>query len=139
MKRLFTGAVLLGAIAAFAAPAGPRAAARPRWTRSSPRPAGLRRVDRRRRLLAAGQQGRDAGIDADGCRAVAAAMLGDATKVRSSRPPRPTASPRCSPARVDVLIRETTWTLGREANLGLEFAGVNYYDGTGFLVKKAPA
>ncbi len=38
---------------------------------------------------------------------------------------------------VDVLIRETTWTLGREASLGLEFADVNYYDGTGFLVKAA--
>ena len=38
---------------------------------------------------------------------------------------------------VDVLIRSTTWTLGREGNLGLMFAGVNYYDGTGFLVKKS--
>ena len=38
---------------------------------------------------------------------------------------------------VDVLIRETTWTLGREGSLGLEFADVNYYDGTGFLVKTA--
>ncbi len=38
---------------------------------------------------------------------------------------------------IDVLIRSTTWTLGREANLGTEFAGVNYYDGTGFLVKKS--
>jgi general L-amino acid transport system substrate-binding protein len=36
---------------------------------------------------------------------------------------------------VDLLIRNTTWTLGREANLGLEFAGINFYDGTGFLVK----
>ncbi len=38
---------------------------------------------------------------------------------------------------VDVLSRSTTWTLGREGNLGLEFAWVNYYDGTGFLVKKS--
>ena len=38
---------------------------------------------------------------------------------------------------VDLLVRDTTWTLGREANLGLLFAGVNFYDGTGFLVKKA--
>ena len=45
--------------------------------------------------------------------------------------------PPCSPGEIDVLIRETTWTLGREANLGLEFTGVNYYDGTGFLVKTA--
>ena len=36
---------------------------------------------------------------------------------------------------IDVLVRSTTWTLGREANLGLMFAGVNFYDGTGFLVK----
>src|SRR6185437_386777 len=38
---------------------------------------------------------------------------------------------------IDVLIRSTTWTLGREANLGLEFAWVNYYDGTAFMVKKS--
>jgi len=38
---------------------------------------------------------------------------------------------------IDVLSRSTTWTLGREGNLGLEFAWVNYYDGTGFLVKKS--
>ena len=38
---------------------------------------------------------------------------------------------------VDMLSRSTTWTLGREANLGLEFAWVNYYDGTGFMVKKS--
>jgi len=36
-----------------------------------------------------------------------------------------------------VLIRETTWTLGREAALGLEFTGINFYDGTGFLVRKS--
>ncbi len=36
-----------------------------------------------------------------------------------------------------MLIRETTWTLGREASLGFEFTGINFYDGTGFLVKKA--
>lgn len=74
------------------------------------------------------------GIDADTCRAVAAAVLGkpEVKFVPTTTTNRFTA---LQSGEVDVISRSTTWTLGREANLGLEFAGVNFYDGTGFLVK----
>ncbi len=64
------------------------------------------------------------GIDADGCRAVAAAVLGDATKVKFVPLTTQTRFTALQSGEIDVLIRETTWTLGREANLGLLFAGV---------------
>ena len=77
------------------------------------------------------------GLDADGCRAVAATALGDASKVRFVPLTSTNRFTALQSGEVDVLIRETTWTLGREGNLGLLFAAVNYYDGTGFLVKTA--
>ena len=85
----------------------------------------------------ADSQGVIKGIDADGCRTVAAAILGDANKVRFVPTTTITRFTALQSGEIDVLIRETTWTLGREASLGLEFTGVNYYDGTGFLVKTA--
>ena len=75
------------------------------------------------------------GIDADTCRAIAAAVLGDANKIRFSPLTTTNRFTALQSGEVDVLVRSTTWTLGREANLGLVFAGVNFYDGTGFLVK----
>ncbi len=83
----------------------------------------------------ADSQGVIKGIDADGCRTVAAAILGDASKVRFVPTTTITRFTALQSGEIDVLIRETTWTLGREGSLGLEFTGVNYYDGTGFLVK----
>jgi len=77
------------------------------------------------------------GLDADSCRAVAAAALGDATKVKFVDLTTENRFTALQSGEIDVLIRSTTWTLGREANLGALFAGVNYYDGTGFLVKKS--
>ena len=77
------------------------------------------------------------GLDSDSCRAIAAAVLGDANKVKFTPLTTENRFTALQSGEVDVLIRSTTWTLGREANLGLEFAGVNYYDGTGFLVKKS--
>ena len=77
------------------------------------------------------------GVDADGCRAVAAAIFGDAAKVKFVPLTATTRFAALQSAEVDVLIRETTWTLGREASLGGLFAGINFYDGTGFLAKKA--
>src|SRR5208283_2368626 len=74
---------------------------------------------------------------ADDCRAIAAAILGDATKVKFVNTTTQNRFTALQSGEIDVLIRETTWTLGREGNLGLEFAYVNWYDGTGFLVKKA--
>ncbi len=85
----------------------------------------------------ADSQGVIKGIDADDCRAVAAAVLGDANKVRFSPTTTINRFTALQSGEIDVLIRETTWTLGREGSLGLEFADVNYYDGTGFLVKTA--
>ena len=82
-------------------------------------------------------QGVMRGLDADTCRAVAAAALGDAGKVKFVATTTQNRFTALQSGEVDLLSRSTTWTLGREANLGLEFAWVNYYDGTGFLVKKA--
>ncbi len=82
-------------------------------------------------------QGVMRGIDADSCRAVTAAALGDANKVKYVITTTQNRFTALQSGEVDMLSRSTTWTLGREANLGLEFAWVNYYDGTGFLVKKS--
>ena len=74
------------------------------------------------------------GLDADFCRGLAAAVLGDATKVAYvplSPQQRFTA---LQAGEVDLLSRNTTWTLTRDASLGLLFAGVTFYDGQGFLV-----
>ena len=75
------------------------------------------------------------GIDADTCRAVAAAVLGDGNKVRFVPTTTTNRFTALQSGEIDLLVRSTTWTLGREGNLGLMFAGVNFYDGTGFLVK----
>jgi general L-amino acid transport system substrate-binding protein len=77
------------------------------------------------------------GLDADGCRAIAAAVLGDASKVKFVPLTTENRFTALQSGAVDVLVRETTWTLGREAALGLLFTGINFYDGTGFLVKKS--
>ncbi len=82
-------------------------------------------------------QGVMRGIDADSCRMVAAAALGDASKIKFVPLTTTNRFTALQSGEVDVLIRSTTWTLGREGNLGLNFAWVNYYDGTGFLVKKS--
>jgi general L-amino acid transport system substrate-binding protein len=82
-------------------------------------------------------QGVMKGLDADTCRAVTAAVLGDVAKVKFVVTTTQNRFTALQSGEVDLLSRSTTWTLGREGNLGLEFAWVNYYDGTGFLVKKS--
>jgi len=82
-------------------------------------------------------QGVMRGLDADTCRAVTAAALGDATKVKFVPTTTQNRFTALQSGEVDLLARNTTWTLVREGALGLEFAWVNYYDGTGFLVKTA--
>lgn len=77
------------------------------------------------------------GLDADSCRAVAAAILGDANKVKFVATTSTNRFTALQSGEIDILVRATTWTLSREANLGLMFAGINYYDGTGFLVQKS--
>ena len=82
-------------------------------------------------------QGVMRGLDADTCRAITAAVLGDISKVKYVPTTAQNRFTALQSGEVDMLSRSTTWTLGREGNLGLEFAWVNYYDGTGFLVKKS--
>jgi general L-amino acid transport system substrate-binding protein len=77
------------------------------------------------------------GLDVDICRAVAAAIFNDPTKVKFvplSAKDRFTA---LQSGEIDVLSRNTTWTLSRDTSLGANFTGVTYYDGQGFLVKKS--
>ena len=82
-------------------------------------------------------QGKWTGLDVDVCRAVAAALFNDANKVKFvplSAKDRFTA---LQSGEVDALMRNTTWTSSRDTSLGLNFTGVNYYDGQGFMVRKA--
>lgn len=82
-------------------------------------------------------QGKWTGLDVDYCKALAAAVLGDPNKVKFvplSAKDRFTA---LQSGEVDVLARNTTWTSSRDTSLGLNFVGVNYYDGQGFMVRKA--
>jgi general L-amino acid transport system substrate-binding protein len=82
-------------------------------------------------------QGVMRGLDADGCRAIAAATLGDAKKVRFVPVTTATRFTALQSGEIDVLLRNTSWTLTRESNLGLLFAATNFWDSTGFMVKKA--
>ena len=74
------------------------------------------------------------GIDVDVCRAVAAAVFGDASKVEYVPTTSKVRFTVLQSGEVDMLSRNTTWTLQRDVELGLEFVGVNYYDGQGFMV-----
>jgi general L-amino acid transport system substrate-binding protein len=139
------GAIGTGALAQ--APAAPPAAAP-----SAPAgPSGSPTLDtvRKRGLLVCGvstgiagfsladSQGVVRGLDADSCRVVAAAALGDANKVRFVPLTTTNRFTALQSGDIDLLVRDTTWTLQREASLGLLFAGINYYDGTAFLVKSS--
>ena len=76
------------------------------------------------------------GIDVDLCRAVAAALLGDARKNRYTPLTAQQRFTALQSGEVDILSRNTTWTFARDAGLGLNFVGVNFYDGQGFMVSK---
>jgi len=77
------------------------------------------------------------GIDVDVCRAVASAVFGDDTKVKYAPLTAKERFTALQSGEIDVLSRATTWTATRDTSLGLNFAGVNYYDGQGFLVSKS--
>ncbi len=85
----------------------------------------------------ADDKGNFTGLDVDVCRAVAAAIFGDAGKVKYSPLTAKERFTALQSGEIDMLSRNTTWTLTRDASLGLNFTGVNYYDGQGFLVTKA--
>jgi len=74
------------------------------------------------------------GIDVDVCRAVAAAVFGDAAKVRYTPLTAQQRFTALQSGEVDILSRNTTWTITRDTSLGLNFVGINYYDGQGFMV-----
>ncbi len=77
------------------------------------------------------------GLDVDTARAVAAAVFGDADKVKYTPLTAKTRFTALQSGEIDVLTRNATQTLGRDTDLGLNFVQVNYYDGQGFLVPKA--
>ncbi|WP_149587723.1 amino acid ABC transporter substrate-binding protein [Tabrizicola flagellatus] len=76
------------------------------------------------------------GFDVDLCRAIAAVVLGDATKVKFLPTTGETRFTALQSGEVDVLVRNSTWTYSRDTELALDFVAVNYYDGQGFMVKK---
>jgi len=83
---------------------------------------------------AADSQGKWSGLDVDVCRAIAAAVLGDGNKVKFVPLTAQQRFTALQSGEIDILSRNTTWTLTRDASLGLHFAGVTYYDGQGFMV-----
>lgn len=77
------------------------------------------------------------GIDVDVCRALAAVIFNDPTKVKFVPLSAKDRFIALQSSEIDVLSRNTTWTLSRDTSLGANFTGVTYYDGQGFLVKKS--
>lgn len=77
------------------------------------------------------------GLDADFCRAVAAATLGDAEKVRFTILTSQARLAALQSGQIDVLARTTTWTQTRDTANGLNFTAVNFFDGQGFLVRRS--
>ncbi len=84
----------------------------------------------------ADEKGNYSGIDVDVCRAVAAAVFGDSTKVKFTPLTAKERFTALQSGEIDVLSRNTTWTSNRDSAQGMNFAGVTYYDGQGFLVNK---
>ena len=85
---------------------------------------------------AKGADGAYAGFDVDFCRAVASAALGDPGKVTYVPVSAQERFEALKSGKVDVLARNTTWTMDRETAMPLRFAGISYHDGQGFIVKK---
>lgn len=81
-------------------------------------------------------QGQWAGLDVDLCRGIAAAIFDDPMKVKFTPLSSKDRFTALQSGEVDLLSRTSTWTMARDTSLGLSFAGVNYYDGQAFLVKK---
>ena len=79
-------------------------------------------------------QGNWTGLDVDICRAIAAAVLGDGNKVKWVPLTAQQRFTALQSGEVDILSRNTTWTLTRDASLGMVFTGTTYYDGQGFMV-----
>jgi general L-amino acid transport system substrate-binding protein len=82
-------------------------------------------------------QGNWTGLDVEYCRAIAAAIFNDPTKVKFVPLTAKDRFTALQSGDVDVLVRNTTWTLSRDTSLGLNFTGMNYIDGQGFMVRKS--
>jgi general L-amino acid transport system substrate-binding protein len=82
----------------------------------------------------ADSQGNWSGLDVDVCRAIAAAVLGDGNKVKWVSLTAQQRFTALQSGEIDILSRNTTWTLSRDASLGLHFTGTTYYDGQGFMI-----
>lgn len=76
------------------------------------------------------------GFDVDLCKAIAAAVLGDQSKVKFIPTTGETRFTSLASSEVDLLVRNSTWTFSRDTDLKFDFVAVNYYDGQGFMVKK---
>mgnify|MGYP000347586385 CR=1 FL=1 len=87
-------------------------------------------------FAAADSQGNWTGFDIDICKAITATLLSDVTKVKWTPLNASQRFAALQSGEIDVLSRNTTWTLTRDASLGLNFTGVTYYDGQGFMVTK---
>jgi general L-amino acid transport system substrate-binding protein len=77
------------------------------------------------------------GLDVEFCRGLAAAVIGDASKVVFKPLSAKERFTALQSGEVDLLARNTTWTITRDSSLGLSFTGINFYDGQGFMVKKS--
>src|SRR4030081_3076085 len=87
-------------------------------------------------FMLADSQGKWTGIDVDVCRAVAAASVGDSKQVKHTPVSAQQRFTALQSGEVDMLSNNTTWTLTRDTALGLNFAGITYYDGQGVTVNK---
>ena len=81
--------------------------------------------------------GKMVGFDVDLCRAVAAAVLGDADKIKTTKMKLPVAFNAMKAGTVDVVTHRFTWTFARDVGLGLDFTRVMVFDGQGFMVRKS--
>ena len=77
------------------------------------------------------------GFDVDYCKAVAVAIFNDPTKVKYTPLTAKERFTALQSGEIDLLSRNTTWTMSRDTSLGLKFAGTSYYDGQGFMVRKS--
>ena len=134
MKRLLTATALV----AFASAGLPMvAAAGPTVDTIKARGAVICGVNGNRAGFSAlDSRGEWAGMDVDTCKAIAAAVLGDKNKVQFVKTTSQTRFTALQTGEIDVLTRNVTWTLSRDAKLGLDFVAPTFYDGQGFMVNK---
>lgn len=130
-KSVFFGALTVAGLAAVAASAGTLDDVKARGKLNCGVTTGL--VG----FAAPDASGRWEGFDVAVCRAVAAAVLGDQDAVEFVPTTGKTRFTALASGEIDMLARNTTWTLSRDVDLKFDFVGVNYYDGQGFLVPKS--